>query len=249
MKKLLFLPLVLVIALSGCAPSVSGIEAFKDKSAQDIYATGEKAMKKRSYKIAIQNYEALDALYPFSGFAENSQLHLIYAYYGSNDTPSAIAAADRYIHLYPRSERVDYAYYMKGYMKMQQDKSWVYNTLPMDPSSRDLATIQEAFQDFSTLLRYFPHSQYAPDARKRMVFIRDLIAKHEMDVARFYFKRQAYVAAANRANDVVQHYQGSTQVRPALQLMADAYQKMGRKDLEQETLDVLNHNQRRPIKG
>ncbi|MDQ2994623.1 MAG: outer membrane protein assembly factor BamD [Pseudomonadota bacterium] len=249
MKKLLILPLVLVVALSGCAPSSSGIEAFKDKSAQDIYATGEKAMKSRSYKVAIQNFEALDALYPFSAFAENSQLHLIYAYHGSNDTASAITAADRYIHLYPRSERVDYAYYMKGYMRMQQDKSWVYNTLPMDPSSRDLASMQEAFQDFSTLIRYFPRSEYALDARKRMIFIRDLLAKHELDVAKFYYKHKAYVAAANRASDIVQHYQGSSQVRPALQLMADSYHSMGKTDLEEETLAVLKHNQRRPVKG
>lgn len=249
MKKLLALPLLFVIALNGCTPTTTGIEAFKDKSAQDLYVTGEKALKKRSYKVAIQNFEALDALYPFSSYAENSQLHLIYAYHGSNDSPAAVAAADRYIHLYPRSERVDYAYYMKGYMKMQQDKSWVYNTLPMDQSSRDLKSIQEAFQDFSTLIRYFPNSEYAADARKRMIFIRDLIAKHEIDVARFYYKHKAYVAAANRANDVVQHYQGSTQVRPALQLMADSYAKMGRKDLEQETLAVINHNQRQPKKG
>jgi outer membrane protein assembly factor BamD len=242
MKKLLLLIVFMTLVATGCAHSPTGIEAFKDKSAQEIYAKGEAAMKSKHYKVAVGHFEALDALYPFSKYAENSQLHIIYAYYGSGDIASAIAASDRYIHLYPRSERVDYAYYMKGTMKMQRDKSWVYDTLPLDPAKRDLASIRQAFQDFSDLARYFPQSEYASDARKRMLYIRSLLAKHELSVAKFYFNREAYVAAANRASGVVQHYQGTAQVRPALELMAKSYDKMGKPELAEQTRQILRFN-------
>lgn len=244
MKKSVLLLLSLVFTIVGCSNTPKGVEAYKDKSAQAIYAEGEKDLQKKAYKSAVAHFEALDALYPFSKYAENSQLHVIYAYYASGDLASAIAAADRYIHLYPRSERVDYAYYLKGIMKMQRDKSWVYNAFPLDVATRDLASIREAFQDFSDLTRYYPRSEYANDARKRMVYIRDLLAKHELDVARFYFDRKAYVAAANRASTVVQHYQGTSQVRPALQLMIASYEKMGKPDLAAQTRSVLQYNKR-----
>ncbi len=243
MKKLFFALIMTSIMAVGCSSAPSSIEAFKNKSAQEIFTQGEAAVASKSYKLAISHYEALDALYPFSKYAENSQLHIIYAYYASGDLPSAIAAADRYIHLYPRSEHVDYAYYMKGTMKMQRDKSWIHTTFPIDPGKRDLTSIREAFQDFSDLIRFFPRSQYASDARKRMGYIRNLLAKHELDVAKFYFKRQAYVAAANRASGVVQHYQGSTQVRPALELMIQSYENMGKPELAEQAKRVLHYNQ------
>lgn len=243
MKNLIFLVAMTLLACVGCANTTSGIEAFKNQSAEAIYTSGEKDMNKKAYKSAIAHFEALDALYPFSKYAENSQLHIIYAYYGAGDLASAIAAADRYIHLYPRSERVDYAYYMKGMMKMERDKSWLYSALPLDPGKRDLASTREAFQDFSDLVRYYPHSAYASDARKRMLYIRDLAAKHELEVAQFYFKRQAYVAAANRASAVVQHYQGSSHVRPALSLMVEAYENMGKPELAEQARQVLKYNE------
>ncbi len=242
MKKFCYLLLSITFFIAGCSSTPKGVEAYKDKSAEAIYAEGEKDLQKKAYKSAIAHFEALDALYPFSKYAENSQLHIIYAYYGSGDLPSAIAAADRYIHLYPRSERVDYAYYLKGIMKIERDKSWVYSAFPLDVATRDLASIREAFQDFSDLTRYYPRSEYANDARKRMVYIRDLLAKHELDVARFYFDRKAYVAAANRASTVVQHYQGTSQVRPALKLMVESYEKMGKPDLAQQTRQVLQYD-------
>lgn len=242
MKKFIFLLLSITFVIVGCSSTPKGVEAFKDKSAQAIYVEGEKDLQKKAYKSAVAHFEALDALYPFSKYAENSQLHVVYAYYASGDLPSAIAAADRYIHLYPRSERVDYAYYLKGIMKMERDKSWIYSTFPLDPATRDLASIREAFQDFNDLARYYPRSEYANDARKRMVYIRDLLAKYELDVARFYYDRKAYVAAANRASTVVQHYQGTSQVRPALELMVNSYEKMGKPDLAQQTRNVLQYN-------
>lgn len=242
MRKFILLLAIITLISTGCSHAPTGIEGFKNKSAEEIYTQGETAMKSKSYKLAISHFEALDALYPFSKYAENSQLHIIYAYYGSSDLASAIAAADRYIHLYPRSERVDYAYYMKGIMKMQRDKSWVHTTFPIDPGKRDLASIRESFQDFNDLTRFYPRSQYASDARKRMLYIRNLLAKHEMDVATFYFKREAYVAAANRASGVVQHFQGSAQVRPALELMAEAYDRMGKPELAAQARHVLQYN-------
>lgn len=226
----------------GCASKDLSPDAFKNMSDRRILNGGEEELANHNYQDAVKYFEALDALYPFGDVTRQGQLDVIYAYYQSGDYASALAAADRYIHLYPAGPYTDYAYYMKGLTNSSRDRSWVQKMYTKNSEQLDLSNFSQAFIDFGTLIKLFPHSVYAKDAHRRMLMIRDLLAEHEMIVANFYFDREAYVAAANRASFVVKHFQGSPQVVPALKLMMKSYRALGLKKQESDTLRTLRSN-------
>jgi outer membrane protein assembly factor BamD len=235
--------LVLVLLLFGCATeSKSSIDAFKNQAAKQIYDGGMQALSKKNYDTAVQHFEALDTLYPFGEYAESGLINLVYAYYKNGDYAAAAAVAERYIHLYPTSSRVDYAYYLRAMANFEKDKTWISNIYARDPTTRDLSSLQTAFVDFNELVTQFPKSKYAYDARNRMLYIRNLIAGHELQVANFYLQHQAYVAAANRAAYIVEHFEGTPQVVEALKIMVKAYTALGDVKQANDALSVLRHS-------
>jgi len=235
--------LILIVGLiSGCSTTTDSVEKFKNQSAEQIYQGGEIALAKNKYSDATKHFEALDALYPFSAHAEQAQLDLMYAYYQDDDNASTAATADRFIRLYPRSPHVDYAYYMKGLADYDQDRGWLQRLAPTDLSARDAGTMKQAFDDFSQLVRLYPNSVYSPDARQRMIYLRDMFANYELHIANFYFKKRAYLAAANRANYIVEHFQGTPSVETALGIMVNAYRKLGLQTFADQALAVLQLN-------
>lgn len=235
--------IVALLALSGCKTTVSSPgEKYQGQSAEQIYNTAETYLADREYSNAVKAYEGLDSLYPFGPHAEQAQLDMIYAYYMSGDHASAAAAAERYIRIHPRSRHVDYAYYMKGLANFYQNRGWFQRYFPTDPAERDFGTMRQSFDDFAQLLRFYPQSRYAPDARQRMVYLRNIFARHELQVANYYLERRAYVAAANRANYIVQHYQSSTSTPEALAVMVKAYRGLGLTTSATEALRVLRLN-------
>ncbi len=242
MKKILFLATLLLI-LSGCVrKDVDPYQAYRGKTSAELFTSGERALAKKDYSEAVKNFEALDAIYPFGPHAEQAQLDIIYAYYKNNDTSSAIAAADRYIRLYPRGRNVDYAYYMRGVISFDLGLSWLQKLARVSPVSRDVSTLQQSFTSFATLAEVFPHSRYTPDALTRMRYIRNLMAQREIMIAEFYMKRRAYVAAANRGSYVVQHFQGSPQVAKALAIMVQAYRALGLPKMADASNHLLQTN-------
>lgn len=240
--SLAFLGFVVLIFSSGCAHKDIGAEAFSNMSAQQILLDGEKQLAKRNYKDAVKRFEAIDALYPFGAEAEQSQLDIIYAYYKSDEIESAIAAADRYIHLYPQGPHTDYAYYMKGMIGFDRGKRWFQKWHPVSMEQRDLSYMKQAFVDFNDLISLFPNSLYVKDAYERLLSARNYMAQHELNVANFYFKRKAYVAAANRADEVIRHYPGAVQVFEALKIMYKSYQAVGALDQANDTLRIFKLN-------
>ena len=227
----------------GCASTVTDPNAaFRGKTAAQIYQVGASNFSKQDYDSAINAFEALDALYPFSKYSKQADLDLIDAYYQSGDSVSASAAADRFLKLYPRSNEVDYALYMKGLANFSPDRGLLQKYIRVDEALRDASTEEQAFQDFTTLVYRFPDSAYAPDARKRLIYLKDQFAKRDVEIARYYLKRKAYVAAANRAANVVEHYSQTQQVEPALIIMIRAYQHLGLKQREHDTVRVLAKN-------
>ncbi len=238
---------ILLLGLAALLAACSSVQedrliSFKNQSSQQIFRNGEIELAKKNYNEAIRHFEALEVLYPYGAHAEQAQLDLIYAYYKNDDYPSTAAAAERFIHLYPRSKSVDYAYYMKGMSEFEQDRGWMQRIFPIDVSQRDPGTAQQAFYSFSELLRLYPHSAYAPDARQHMIYLKNLFAKHELRVAEFYMQRDAYVAAANRANYVVEHYQGADTMPNALEVSVRAYQKLHLVGPADKALGVLKMN-------
>jgi outer membrane protein assembly factor BamD len=230
----------LIFSLVGCKSLFGDKDdnPFKDESADDLYSQAQESLKKHEYTSAIKRLEAMDSMYPFHEKTEQAQLQLIYAYYEKEDFGSCAASADRFIHLYPRSNKVDYAYYMKGMANFRQLRGALAEIAPMDLAWRDPGTQSQAYSDFATLVERFPNSKYTPNAKQRMIYLRNLFAAREMHTANYYYYRQMYVAASERANYVIRNYAQSSSARPALGLMYYSYLKLGMKESADETLSV-----------
>jgi len=245
MKKMLCVLSVTAILggfLTACSTSTDPSEAYKGESPQQIYARGRTALLDKSYTESVKRFEALDVQYPFGSETESAQLYLIYAYYQKEDYTLSVSAADRFIRLHPTSPHVDYAYFMRGVSDFYQNMGVLEKLFSIDLATRDLTQIQKSYNDFNELTVNFPNSQYVPAAHQYMVYLRNVLADHELHVAEYYYNRRAYVAAANRASGLVAHFQGAPTVVDALVLMAKSYRKLGMTRLEQDTLTVLKYN-------
>jgi len=228
-------------AVTGCA-SWQEYDDTKEWSAQRLYEEAKQQRLAGNYKKAIELYRKLEARYPFGRHAQQAQIETVYTFYKFEEPALAIAAADRFIKIYPRHPNVDYAYYIKGIIHFNLGRGFFSDYLPIDPSRRDPGAASQAFQDFGELIRRFPDSKYAEDARQRMVYLRNNLAKHEIHVANYYIRRGAYIAAANRGKYVVQNYQGTSSVADALVIMAKAYNLLKAEELSVEALRVLELN-------
>ena len=226
--------------VTGCSKD----EVEDDLEATELayYTSAQDSLRAGNYAGAIQKLQLLESRFPFGRYAEQAQLEIVFAYYKSVQPEAARSAADRFIRLHPTHPNVDYAYYLKGMVSYEQDKNFLSSIIPMDPSTRDPGAARESFQDFSQLISRYPNSEYAPDAQKRMKYLRNLLATADIHVARYYIKRGAYVAAANRGRYVFENFQGSVAVPDALAIMVEAYQLLEMKDLAEQALLVLNTN-------
>lgn len=239
MKKFV-LPLLIIVAtaLVGC----SSDEDFSRSTEQFLFDEGVSSLNSGNWPRSIAIFQQLEAQFPFGQFSEQSQLELIYAYYRNSEPEAARAAADRFIRLYPDSDSQDYAYYMKGMAYYSEDARILGRYLPTDPSKRDPGKARESFADFAQLLNLFPNSEYAPDARARMVYLKNLLADYEVHVAEFYIQRQAFLSSLNRARFVVENFQGTPAVPRALEIMAEMYLRLGLNDLADQTIEILALN-------
>lgn len=234
--------LVLVAAcfagLTSCASNNPGNQNTL-ASAETIYNLAKRSLNQGDFLTAIDTFEILGARYPFGTYTQQAQLDIAYAYLKQDEFDSAISAADRFIKLYPRSENIDYAYYIKGVSHFSRGASAMERIFPRDMAKVNQNWLRSAFAEFDTLVRRFPDSQYAPDSLDRMAYLKDEMARHELITAQFYYDRGAMVAVVNRVNYLLEHFDGSKHVPNALALMASAYQSLGQTDLKQNTLRVL----------
>jgi outer membrane protein assembly factor BamD len=232
----------LAIALAGCGIFGKEIDLTEGWSAARLYAEASSELDSKNYARAIEYYEKLEARYPFGRYAMQSQLDVAYAHYRADEPEAAIAAADRFIKLYPQNPYVDYAYYLKGLVNYNRSVGFLDRYIPTDPSQRDPGAALDAFADFSVLVERFPDSRYAEDARQRMLYLRNNLARHEVNVARYYMRRGAFLAAANRANYVIERFQRTSAVESALEILVDAYTALGKSELAADAQRVLDIN-------
>lgn len=211
-------------------------------SEQQYYESAQRAMDASNYLMAIEQLEQLESRYPFGQYAQQAKLDLIFVYFKSLDYDSASANADRFIRLYPDHPSVDYAYYLKGLSVYSIDRGILARFLPTSPSERDITPAKKAFDEFSRLIAKFPNSLYARDAQKRLIYLRNLLAQHEINVANYYLERRAYLAAANRGRYVVENYQGTEIVAEGLATMVEAYRNLRLDDLADDAEANLAHN-------
>lgn len=244
MKKNLACLILLCSLLYACATTTNDpADAFKNESPKQIYLVGKRSLQEGNYTEAIKRFEALDIQYPYDKYTENAQLFVIYAYYMKEDYAMAMAAADHFIRMHPANPHVDYAYYMRGMCDYYRSLGAIERMFAVDVSTRDLTQMQKSFHDFDELVKRFPQSRYAPAAHQYMIYLRNVMADHQLQVAQYYYNRKAYVAAASRAADIVMHYQGAPATVPALQLMQESYQKLGRQKLAQDVEKIRLYNE------
>ena len=238
---------ILLVFICVCFLAACGsdeVEDFDDgRGAAELYEQAKSALDAHNFGQAIILYKSLQSRYPFGRHAEQAQLDLAYAYYKSNEPENVTATLDRFIRTYPSHPNVDYAYYLKGLTFYEQNISFLQRLIPgRRISDRDQSSARQAFDDFSELLRRHPGSRYTPDARQRMVFLRNNLAEHEIAVAEYYLRRKAYVAAINRAKFILETYPSTPSGGDAIAVMIGAYDKLGMEDLKADSERVLQQN-------
>lgn len=227
----------LALVLSGCANK--GGSSSITGTPEGLYGVAKRALNRGDYLTAIDVFESLGAQFPFGTFTQKAQLEVTYAYYKQDEYDNAIAAADRYIKLYPRDNSVDYAIYMKGLANFSRGGSTTERIFPRSLAYVDQNWLRAAYIEFDSLVRRYPDSEYAGDARERMRYLRDEMARHELLTARYYYGRGAMVASVNRVNYLLEHFKDSKHTPNALALLASAQRSLGQDDLAEDTLRVL----------
>jgi len=233
------------VLLAGCA----GLNPFKqeeeqgERTAEQYYQEANELLEDGDYSEAIEMYQELESTYPFGRYTEQAQLEVIYAYYKNDNPEAALAAADRFIRLHPTHSSVDYAYYLKGLINSGANDSFM-DTIAKGPNTpdRDPKSTRESYNAFQELVNRFPESRYANDARQRMDQLNNALAMHEIYVADYYMRRDAYVAVVNRGKHVLEEYPNTTATEHALGLMMMAYDRMGLEDLSADSRRVLTMN-------
>src|SRR5690606_35348368 len=185
-------------------------------SEAELYEAAQKHISRSRWDLAIRNLQLLEEHFPFGRYAEQGQLELIYAYYSDGKPDLATTSADRFIRLHPQHRNVDYAYYMKGLAAYSKDENFLARIMPLDQTQRDPGAARESLAYFNQLLTRFPDSPYAADAKKRMIYLRNRLARAEIHVANYYFRRGAYIAATNRGQYVLKNFQETPAIPDAL---------------------------------
>ncbi len=234
-----------IFILSGCGLLPDQVDKTAGWSAQKLYTEATEALHGGNYKKAVEYYQKLEARYPFGRYAIQSQLNIAYAHYRAGEADPALAAIERFIRLHPDHPAVAYALYLKGLVNFNQNMGFFSRFLPTDNSQRDPGSTTDAYNDFAELVRRFPDTEYAQDAKLRMLYLRNQLARHELHVARYYLDRGAWLAATKRAEYVVEHYQYTPSVKDALAIMIIGYEKLGMEQLYRDALRVLAENERK----
>lgn len=232
-----------ILLVSGCSSWFSDKDETIGWSAQKLYTEATDSLQNGNYKRAVDLYQKLESRYPFGRYAMQAQLNTAYAHYRSDEPESALAAIDRFEKLHPDHPALAYALYLKGVVKFTQNMGFFSRFFPTDSSQRDPGSTYEAYNDFADLIQRFPDTEYAQDAKLRMLYLRNNLARHEIHVARYYMDRGAYLAAANRAQHVIENYQYTPAVEDALALLIIAYDKLGMPELYRDAVRVLALNE------
>jgi outer membrane protein assembly factor BamD len=234
--------LLLALSLAGCGLFADKEKEKKEWTAADYYQAAKTEFDNHNWEAAIKLYEQLEAKFPFGRFAQQAQIEVGYAYYKQGETAQAIAALEKFVKLHPNHENVDYALYLKALANFKEDLGPLSKLVSQDLADRDPKAARESFEGFKELVTRYPESRYTADSRERMAYLVEALARHELHVARYYLARGAYLAAANRAQDAITRFPNSPAHREALDVMIEAYDRMGMADLRDDAKKVLAKN-------
>jgi outer membrane protein assembly factor BamD len=238
--RLVAMLLIAGVLAVGCGGNDEEFDLTKNIS--DAYKDAQQAVNVGNYRKAIGIFEALQARFPFSEFANQIQLELTYAYYKDGRTEQAIEAADTFLRENPTHDRVDYATYIKGLAYFERGQTFLERIFRKDINSRPPRDGELAFLTLSRLVDRYPASPYSGDAQQRLIYLKNRLASYENSVAKFYLERDAYVAALNRAKTAIEVYHGADSGAESLQIMIDCYEGLGMTELANDTRRVLQRN-------
>jgi outer membrane protein assembly factor BamD len=242
LKLALLVPLV--VGMSSCALFHRHHErqTVNNMPVEQLYERGHKLSQDKNWSAAITVYQKLIARFPYGNYNEQSQIELAYAQYKDGKQDDAYSTINEFIKTYPTQKHVAYAYYLRGLINFDRTGNGVQRLARISPSRFDQGYALKSFDDFNTLMQRFPNTRYAADARQRMIYLRNQLAQSELNTAKFYLQRRAWVAAAERAKYIIDHYQRAPQVADALAVLAKSYQALGQTQLADQTDSVLKLN-------
>ena len=239
MKKHTLSGLLALSLLVGCS---SSDEIVPDIPPSELYSEAQVSLQSGNWLSAIDKLEALDSRYPFGAYSEQVQLDLIYAYYKNDDLALGLATIERFSRLNPTHEKLDWVLYMRGLTHMAQDRNFMHDLFNVDRSDRDPEPVKKAFADFKKLLERYPNSPYAEDAHKRMISLKNRLADYDLATADFYLRREAWIAAINRAQELQKTYPDTEAALRSLKIQLEAYQELGLEDAIKHTQQLIDLN-------
>jgi outer membrane protein assembly factor BamD len=228
-----------ILAIGGCGLLPAVVDETTNLSVEGLYKLAHEAMVEGNYTRAVKLFETLEARFPYGRYAQQAVLELAYANYRTGETAAAVAACDRFIRTYPNNPNVDYAYYLKGLVNFREDQGLLGYVYELDLAEREPKAMREAFLAFKELVAKFPDSRYAQDSTDRMIYLTNALARYEVNVARYYYNRGAYIAAVNRTQAALVSYPRTAASESALDLLARSYDKLGLVQLRDDTLAIL----------
>jgi outer membrane protein assembly factor BamD len=231
------------IALASCGWLDKKLDEKRDWGAADWYRAAKEELDNRNWLASIKLYGELESKFPYGRYAQQAQLDTAYAYYKEGDSAQSIATIDRFTKSYPNHPNLDYALYLKALANFKDDLGPVHSVLGrQDLADRDPKAARESFEMFKELYNRYPDSRYAADSLYRMELLVNSLARHELHVARYYLRRGAWLAAVGRAQDVITRFPQSPSRREALDIMVEAYDRMGLTELRDDAKKVLALN-------
>jgi outer membrane protein assembly factor BamD len=232
-----------LILIQSCAFLESAkVDPYENMAEETLYSQGSIFLENGDIPSAIIVFETLEAKYPFSTYSQQSVLDLAYAYYDFGQKDDTIAECDRFIDLYPNHPNLDYAYYLRALSNLEKEQPFFQDILGQDVSKYDVSRLKDAYNDFLFIVNRFNKSKYAEDAKNRLVFLRDSMAKHEVYIAKYYLKRGAYLASSERAKYMLEKYPGAPATKEALLVQIKSYNNLDLLDSAKVTADILVKN-------
>ncbi|MET0682470.1 MAG: outer membrane protein assembly factor BamD [Casimicrobiaceae bacterium] len=230
---------VAILGFSGCGLLPDVVDETTNLNAEQMYKLAHDSLTQGNYTRAVKLYESLEARFPYGRYAQQAILELAYANYRAGETAAAVAACDRFIRTFPNNQNVDYAYYLKGLVNFREDQGLLGYVYELDLAEREPKGMRESFAAFKELVAKFPDSRYAQDATDRMLYLTNSLAKYEVNVARYYYNRGAYIAAINRAQAAIVGYPRTMANEGALDVLVKSYDKLGLVQLRDDSLGIL----------
>jgi outer membrane protein assembly factor BamD len=242
LSSFVFIVMAVVVLLSGCAGSDGQKDDTDIWSETKLYSEATDKLNDGDFAKCGKYFEKLEARFPFGPYSQQAQINEAYCYWKAQEQAQALVAIDRFIKLHQGSPNLDYAYYLKGLITFNDDLGWLGKFTGQDLSERDPQAAKDAFESFKVVVERFPDSKYAPDSLDRMRYIVNSLAEADVIVARYYYQRGAYLAAANRAQLVIRDYDRAPAVEEALYILYKSYEKLGMTDLSNDTARVFKLN-------